>query len=201
MSAGTRPAGPPTPIVVRVVGVGTIGGAVLWLLGLGSLAAAGLAEGFDPGASAAGLSLPIAVAGLLFTIGLITLERRAARDLRLIDLVGDLSIATGVGLFVLAAVLGSFAPLGPGLLLFHIGAVLFGAAGSDGRRRPRWASVLVGVGGATLLAYLVLGGLFGPDAQTGLGQGAFIGQLLLAGGWAWLGLHLVLGRPLAADAG
>lgn len=176
-------------------------GAALWLLGLGSLAAAGLARGVDITASASALSQPIAVAGLLFTIGLIALELRATRDLRLIDLAGDLSIATGVGLFALAAVLGSFAPLGPGLLLFHIGAVLFGAAGFDGQRRPRWGSVLVGVGGASLLVYLVLGGLLGPDAQNGLGQGAFIGEILLVAGWAWLGLHLALGRSLAASIG
>ena len=44
---------------------------------------------------------------------------------------------------------------------------------------------------------LLLGGTLGPDAGAGLAQGAFVGVLTFSAGWAWLGLHLALGRPLA----
>lgn len=193
---GVQP-GPPTPLQGRIAGAGAILGAALWLLGLGSLAAAGLGDAGDGGRSASGLVLPIAIAALLFAIALIALETRATPEVRLVDLVGDLSVAVGALIFVAATVLGSFALLGPGLLLFHLGATIFGFAGFDGRRRPRWASALIGAGAASLLAYLLLGGTLGPDAGAGLAQGAFVGVLTFSAGWAWLGLHLALGRPLA----
>lgn len=196
MSTGTALPKAPVPLALRAAGLGLIVGAACWLLGLGSLAAAGLAAGPGVSGSASGLVLPLAIAGLLFTIGIVALETRATRELRLPDLVGDLSIATGAGILVLVVVLGALAPLGPGLMLFHVGAVVFGIAGFDGRRRPRWPSALIGIGAASFLGYLLLGGSLGGDVRAGFAQTAFLGVLLFCAGWAWLGVHLALGRPL-----
>ena len=178
------------------MGVGAIIGAVLWLLALGDLAATAIAVSPDRGVTV-GLSpiVPLAIALLLFCAAIVTLERRATVDLRLADLIGDLSIGTATGLFAVAAVLDLPGLLGPGFVLLLVGSVIFGIAGLNGKRRPRWGSALVGIGAGGLLACFLLAAALGVGRLSEFAQTALLSLLLFATGWAWLGVHLALARP------
>ena len=200
MAASDLPTGRPGPIT-RVVGVGAIVGAILWPIALGDVAARAVSVTQEGGGRLAGSSIaPLAIALILFTAAIAALEQRATREMRFPDLVGDLTIATSAIVFVLAAVLGSYGLLGPGFVLLFVGSIIFGVAGFDGKRRPRWGSALVGIGAGGLLASLLVAAL-GTDRVDGTAQTALLSLALYAIGWAWLGLHLALARPLVQPPG
>ena len=191
----------PGPLT-RFVGFGTLVGAILWPIALGDVAASAVSTAQDRGTSlAAGPIMPLAIALLLFSAAIATLELQATRQVGLPDLVGDLTITTATAIFVLAAVFGSYGLLGPGFVLLFLGSVIFGVAGFDGKRRPRWGSTLVGIGGGGLLACLLTAAAFGIDRVDGIAQPALLSLALYAIGWGWLGLHLALARPLVPPSG
>jgi hypothetical protein len=184
------PGAPGVGAVGRLAGIGLVLGAVFWPLGLAAMGSAALAPtGAGVPSAREIIALP-ALAAVLLSAGVAALEHRASTTIRLRDLVGDLSIGTATVLLVLAAMLDTLIPAGPGLLLLLAGSVVFGFAGFDGRRRPRWASAFVGIGAGATLSFLALGPLLGPE------QTALVGLLLYSLGWGWLGIHLALDRPL-----
>jgi hypothetical protein len=186
--------------VARLAGVGAILGAILWPIALADLGATAIAAVDDDGfAVGVGTLVPLAGALLLFSLALATLERGATRDLGLADLVGDLTIGTATVLVVITAVLGSYGLLGPAFVLLFVGSVIFGVAGSDGKRRPRWGSVLVGIGAGGLLACLLVAATAGAGSLEDLAGTAVLCILLYSVGWAILGLHLARARPLDAS--
>jgi hypothetical protein len=186
---------PPGPLA-RLAGVGGIAGAVLWPISLTSIAAAGaVPPGGDDLAARSSLVGP-SVASILLATLILALEKRAVREPGLLDLVGALSIGTAAGLLTISAAVASFLLLGPALMLLLGGSIVYGIAGFDGRRRPRWGSALVGIGAGGLLAFVVLAGMLGPDALGGFEQTSLLSLLLFGVGWGWFGLHLALARPL-----
>jgi hypothetical protein len=187
----------PSGRVARLAGVGAIIGAVVWPIALADLGATAISAAEDDGAALGiGTLGPLAGALLLFSAALVTLERQATRELSLADLVGDLTIATATILVVSTLVLGSSVLLGPAFVLLFVGSVILGVTGSDGKRRPRWGSVLVGIGAGGLLACLLLAAMAGPGRLQDLAGTAVLCVLLYSVGWAMLGLHLVRARPL-----
>ena len=189
-------------LLTRFVGVGAVVGAILWPIALGDMAVRAISVAQEGGAGLAGSQIvPLAIALLLFSAAIAALERHATREIRFPDLVGDLTIATATVVFVIAAVLDSYGLLGPGFVLLFIGSMIYGAAGFDGKRRPRWGSVLVGIGAGGLLASLLAPAALGTDRLDGIVQTALLSLVLYAIGWAWLGLHLALARPLVPPPG
>ena len=189
-------------LLARVVGVGAVVGAILWPIALGDMAVRAISVTQEGGQRLAGSPIvPLAIALLLFSAAIAALERGATREIRFRDLVGDLTIATSAVVFALAAVVGSYGLLGPGFLLLFVGSVIFGAAGFDGKRRPRWGSALVGIGAGGLLASLLVAAAFGTDRLDGIAQTALLSLVLYTVGWFWLGLHLALARPLIKAPG
>jgi hypothetical protein len=186
----------PTPSVpVRLAGIGAIAGAILWPLAL--LVLANTASGCVPGSSCPidGGSIVLTALGPVgLAIGVMGLERRAPRTLGLADYVGDLTLGVTAALFLISLLLGSPALLGPGLLLLLIGSVIFGIAGYFSGSRPRMASALVAIGAGGTLLFLVLGALGGGGA--GADTPSLFALLLFSFGWAWLGVDLLLARPL-----
>jgi len=193
MTASDLPAVRPG-LVARLVGVGAILGAIVLPLALGDLGATLMTDA-EEGAPAMRPVLPLAASLLTFSAALATLERRAARELGLSDLVGDLTIGTATVLVAITPLVGSYVLLGPGFVLLFVGSVIFGVAGFDGKRRPRWGSTLVGVGAGGLLAtLLVVAAAIGRVED--IAGTALLCLLLYSVGWAMLGLHLALARPL-----
>jgi hypothetical protein len=189
--------------VARLSGWGAIVGAIVWPVGLSLMAeTARLAplRGEMPTRGFAFAGLPVALAILLFAAAVATLELRATTAIRLSDLVGDLSIAMAAAVFLVAMVTDEEGLFGPGFVVLCVGSVIFGLAGLDGRRRPRWASALIGAGAGGLLACLVSIGTLGPAGLEGVAGAALVSILLYSAGWAWLGVHLALARPLATRA-
>jgi hypothetical protein len=192
---GPRPPGPGP--LVRLIGAGAVAGAVLWPISLSGIASSLVAEAGGGGASAGSNPIvPLAIALLLFAAAVGALERAATTEIRFVDLVGGLSIGMAAVVVALAAILGSLGFLGPGLAVLFVGSIIFGAAGLNGKRRPRWGSALVGSGAGGLLACFVVAASLGASRLDDLAQTAFVSLLLYAVGWAWLGLHLSLGRSL-----
>ena len=192
----------PSDRVARLAGIGAIIGAVLWPIALADLGATAIAAVEDDRASVGvGTLIPLAGALLLFSAALATLERRATRDLGLADLVGDLTIGTATVLVVITPMLGSSGLLGPAFVLLFVGSVIFGVAGSDGKRRPRWGSILIGIGAGGLLAVLLVAATAGAGSLEDLAGTAVLCILLYSVGWAWLGLHLARARPLDPSPG
>lgn len=196
---GLRPPGPGP--LARLIGAGAVAGAVLWPISLSGIASSLVAEAGGGGATlSTNPIVPLALALLLFAAAVGALERAATTEIGFLDLVGDLSIGMAAAVVALAAILGSLGLLGPGLAVLFGGSVIFGAAGLNGRRRPRWGSALVGSGAGGLLLCFVVAASLGAGRLDDLAQTAFVSLLLYAVGWAWLGLHLALGRSLDAPA-
>ena len=188
--------------LARVVGAGAVVGAILWPIALGDMAVRAVSVTQEGGQRLAGSPIvPLAIAVLLFSAAIVALERRARREIRFRDLVGDLTIATSAVVFVVAGALGSYGLLGPGFLLLFVGSVIFGVAGFDGKRRPRWGSALVGIGAGGLLAGLLVAAALGADRLDGIAQAALLSLVLYTVGWFWLGLHLALAWPLVKSPG
>ena len=143
--------------VIRLAGGGAVAGAILWPIALSGMATSLVAEA---GGSGSGASLnpilPLAIALLLFAAAVAALEYRATTDIGFVDLVGDLSIGMAAVVVTLAAVFGAYDLLGPGFAVLFAGSVIFGAAGLNGARRPRWGSALVATGAGGLLACFVV---------------------------------------------
>lgn len=190
--------------LARLVGWGGIVGSILWPLALADLAAsAGVApvQASAPRSEAEPLPIvPLGISLLLFVAVIIVLEWRAVPVLKLADLIGDLNVATAAAVLLLAGIVGEVGLLGPGLVVLFVGSVIFGVGGLDGRRRPRWGSALIGSGAGGLLACLAAVGLLGPTGLAGVSAVALLSVLLYSSGWAWLGAHLALARPLAPPA-
>jgi len=183
--------------MARLAGVGAILGAILWPIALADLGATAIGAVDGDGAAVRVRALiPLAGALLLFSAALATLEWRATRELGLADLVGDLTIGTATVLVAITTVLGSYDLLGPAFVLLFVGSVIFGVAGSDGKRRPRWGSVLVGIGAGGLLAGMLLAATAGVGSLEDLAGTAVLCILLYSAGWATLGLHLARARPI-----
>jgi hypothetical protein len=184
---------------VRLAGIAGILGAVLWPASI--FVIVDTTQTCTPSACAVSrvdLAV-IALAPFLFAVTVLALELRTPRFFGLGDLIGDLTIGTAAGLFVLAVLVGTVGFLGPGLLLLLIGSVIFGIVGFRNGARARLASAVVAIGAGTMLFLLLTG------ATAGFGAGLetpFLGGLLLFGiGWGWLGGHLLLARPLPIPAG
>lgn len=183
--------------VARLTGVGAIVGAILWPIALAGLAATAISAVNDDGAAVRIDSIvPLAGALLLFSAALAMLERQATRELGLTDLVGDLTIGTATVLVLITPALGSYGLLGPAFVLLSVGSVIFGVAGFDGVRRPRWGSVLVGIGAGGLLACLFVAAAAGVGRLDDVAGTAVLCILLYSAGWAMLGFHLAMARPL-----
>jgi hypothetical protein len=182
----------------RAAGLAAVAGAILWPVGLVAFANASLSAcltGTDCLLSGS-IIVPLALATALLAIGVSGLELRAPGEFELLDLVGDLSVATAAALFLVAALIGSFGLVGPGFLLILIGSVIFGARGWNGRRRSRWGSILVALGAGTEVVFLLLATTVGTATVGGFESAALMGLLIYSVGWAWLGFHLLLGRQL-----
>ena len=191
-------------LLARLAGWGAIAGAILWPVALAVLADAVRLMQIEPvepmptvGSPGSLLAPPV----FLFAAAVAALELRATTAIGLADLVGDLSIAVAGVVFLLPSLLVSVVPLpdgllGPGLLMLLVGSVIFGVAGLDGKRRPRWGSALIGSGAGGLLASIVAIGALGPDQLESVTATGLLSLLLYSAGWAWLGVHLALARPL-----
>ena len=190
---------PRTTPLMRVAGIAALVGAILWPVGLAYVATAASSDC----ATAAGCSIdgtllgPIGGAGLLIAIGVAGLELRATSMIGLFDLIGDLTLGTAGVLLFLAAIVGSLALLGPGLLLTLIGSVIFGWKGWDGQRRAKYGSMLIGIGAGTVIVFLLLASTVGTGVIGGFESAALGGFGFFCIGWAWVGISLALGRPLA----
>ncbi|HVA87823.1 MAG TPA: hypothetical protein VNF73_16075 [Candidatus Saccharimonadales bacterium] len=190
---------PRTTPLMRAAGIAALAGAILWPVALAYVASGALSDCATASGCTIDRSLlgPIGIAGLLIAIGVAGLELRATSTIGLFDLIGDLTLGTAGALLVLAAIAGSLGLLGPGLLLTLIGSVIFGAKGWDGQRRPRYGSLLIAMGAGTVIVFLLLASTVGTATVGGFETTALGGFLLFSLGWAWLGVSLALGRPLA----
>lgn len=133
---------------------------------------------------------------MLIALGVVGLELRPRAPLGLFDLIGDLTVGVAALLFLLSSLLHAAIFLGSAFLLLMIGGIVFGVEGFRHGARPRWPSVLVAIGSGAVLVFSVVGGLGGQGATGGYEPSVLIGILFFAVGWAWLGLDLVLGRPV-----
>jgi len=179
---------------VRLAGIAGIAGGLLWpvtFIQLASLAATCTSAGCasDRGALAVAAFSPVCLA-----VTVLGLELRARRIPGMGDLVGDLTVGTSAALFALSFLIGSVGFVGPGLLLLLIGSAIFGAVGYRSGARQRMASAVVGIGAGGLLALLLVGPFAGFG--TALETPTILALVLVAFGWAWLGAHLLLARPL-----
>ena len=179
---------------VRLAGLAGIIGGLLWpitFIQLASLAAT--CTSADCAVDRIGLAIA-ALSPICLAIAVLGLELRARHTPGMGDLVGDLTVGTSAALFVLSLVIGAVGFVGPGLLLLLIGSLIFGAVGYRNGARQRMASAVVGIGAGALLLLL----LFGPLAGLGtaLETPTIVALLLVAMGWAWMGAHLLLARPL-----
>ena len=181
-----------------MLGLGALLGGALWPIALFDY---GIAIGTTCGPAGCSLGeanpMTIAAAVVLISLGVAGLELRPRAQLGLLDLIGDLTIGAAAALFVISALLGATVFLGSAFLLLLLGGIIFGVEGFRHQARPRWPSVLVAIGAGGILAFALLGGLLGPAAAGSLDQTVLLGILLFAAGWVWLGIDLVLGRPLA----
>ena len=185
---------PRPSVAVRLAGVAGILGAVLWPVTIVVIADA--SQTCTPTSCAVDRVdlLVIAFAPILFAVTVAGVELRARRFVGMGDLVGDLTIGTSAALFLLSAVTGLIGFLGPGLLLLMIGSIIFGTVGFLNGARQRLASAMVAIGAGSLLFFLLVGAVsgFGAGLET-----PWLFSLVLYGiGWAWLGGHLLLARPL-----
>jgi hypothetical protein len=181
--------------------VGGVAGAIVWPLALADLAARAVSDA--QGQVAAGLDprVPIALAMLLFAAVAAALERRASTTFGFLDLVGDLSIGSAAIVAVVGAAFGASALMGPAFALLIVGSVLFGAAGLSGKRRPQWGSALVAAGAGGLLASYLVAAAVGVGQVADVAPTVLLSLLLHAAGWAWLGVHLAVGRSRGRAAG
>jgi hypothetical protein len=140
--------------------------------------------------------LPMAASVVLLCVGLAGLELRPRPPIGLLDLIGDLTIVVASLLFVVAWLFTAPVFLGSAVLLLMVGGIVFGIEGFRHGARPRWPSALVGIGSGSILLLAIVGGVGGSDAAGGFEQTIVIGILLFAAGWVWLGVDLLLGRPI-----
>ena len=189
---------PPPEPRIRALGLGALIGGVLWPFALVAVFVS-IAETCGPaGCSFSAVSLlPIAASILLLVVGVVGLELRPRPPLGLLDLIGDLTLGVAAGLFVVAWLFAAPVFLGSAFLLLMVGGVVFGIEGFRHGARPRWPSVLVAIGAGAVLAFAVLGGVGGQGATGGFDQTIVLAILLFSTGWAWLGIDLLLGRPIA----
>jgi hypothetical protein len=173
-----------------------VAGAILWPVGLVVFASAGGSACLTAADCLPSVSFLLALATLLLAIAVAGLEIRAPGELGLFDLIGDLSIATSAAVFVVAAISGAVGLIGPAFLLILIGSLIFGARGWNGRRRSQLGSTMVGLGAGTELLFALLASTAGTSTVGGFESAALMGLLIFSIGWAWLGVHLFLGRPL-----
>ena len=187
---------PPEPRI-RALGIAAIAGGILWPIGLLNFA---ITVGETCGPAGCEFSqasaVLIALSTVLMAIGMAGLELRPRPPLGLLDLIGDMTVAVSAGLFVLASALAAPVFLGSAFLLLLIGGIVFGIEGFRGAARPRMASALVAIGAGGMLAFAVLGGIGGQGGTGGLEQTVILAILLYSVGWVWLGVDLVLGRPV-----
>jgi hypothetical protein len=190
---------PPPTRNQRLAGIAGILGALLWPVSI--LVIADTTQTCTQAAcevSRTDLAI-IALAPFLFAVTVLALELRTARFFGLGDLIGDLTIGTAAGLFILATLAGTVGFIGPGLLLLLVGSVVFGLAGFRNGARQRLASAIVAIGAGSLLFLLLTGATAGFGA--GLETPFLFGLLLFGVGWGWLGGHLLLARPLPIPPG
>jgi hypothetical protein len=185
--------------ISRLLGLGALVGAILWPISIAVLAGAG-SECGDATVCLMDRDIlaVLALAPIGFVLGLIGLERRAPRLLGMLDFVGDLSIGTAACLFVIALIAGSSGLVGPGILLLLIGSLIFGVVGYIRGPRPRMASALVAIGAAGIIVFtgLIAATAGASGSGTGLESASILGLVLFSIGWGWLGLDLLLARPL-----
>lgn len=182
----------------RVVGASAVFGAIVWPLGLLAMAdaaAGALAGGTEAVAGVASVGLPAAIATVLFAATALIFERHATTVVALPDLVGDLCVAIGAIVFLVASAIGLDGLLGPALVVLVVGSLIFGLRGIDGKRRPSVASASVGAGSGGLIGSVLGLGVLGPGGADTVASIALLSVGLLSLGWAWLGVHLVLARP------
>ena len=142
----------------------------------------------------------MAASVVLLCVGVAGLELRPRPPIGLLDLIGDLTIGVASLLFVIAWLFTAPVFLGSAVLLLMVGAIVFGLEGFRHGARPRWPSALVAIGSGSILALAVAGGVGGPEAAGGFDQTIVLGILLFAAGWIWLGVDLILGRPIPIRA-
>jgi hypothetical protein len=204
MSGGVAPTAEPKPGFypppggrARLLALGAILGGALWPLALFDYSIS-IGETCGPaGCSLAEANaLTLAASVVLIALGVAGLELRPRAQLGLVDLIGDLTIGVAAALFTVSALLRAPVFLGSAFLLLLLGGVIWGVEGFRHQARPRWPSILVAIGSGGVLAFAILGGLVGPAAAGSLDQTVVLGILLFAAGWVWLGVDLLLGRPL-----
>ena len=169
-------------------------GAIVWPLGLADLAARAVSDARGQASSGLDPTLPIALAMLLFALAAAALERRAQTDFGFLDLVGDLSIGVAAVVAIVAAAFSAAGLMGPAFALLVVGSVLFGVAGLNGQRRPRWGSAFIAAGAGGLLASYLVAATVGVGQVADVAPTVLLSLLLYAAGWAWLGVHLAIGR-------
>ena len=180
---------------IRLAGILGIAGALLWPVTLIALANALSGCSGTPCPVDRGSLLLIALSPACLGLAVLGLELRVRRTPGLGDLIGDLTIGTAAILFTLSFVTGILGLVGPGLLLLLIGSLVFGIVGYLNGARHRLASAIVAIGAGSVLLFLVIGAGAGTGGS-GLETPSLLGLAMFSVGWAWLGGHLLLGRPL-----
>lgn len=193
--AGGEP--PPRGPLTRLAGVGALASAILWPLALADLAARAVSDARGQASVGLDPTVPIALAMLVFALAAAALERRAQTDFGFLDLAGDLSIGMAAVVAIAAAAFGAAGLMGPAFALLVVGSVLFGVAGLNGQRRPRWGSAFIAAGAGGLLASYVVAAAVGVGRVADVAPTVLFSLLLHAAGWAWLGVHLAVGRARA----
>jgi len=185
---------PPRRRLTRLAGVGAVAGAILWPLALADLAARAVSDARGQASGGLDPTVPIALAMVLFALAAAALERRAQADFGFLDLLGDLSIGVAAAVAVVAAAFGASGLMGPAFALLVVGSVLFGVAGLNGQRRTRWGSAFIAAGAGGLLASYIVTAAVGVGRVADVAPTVLFSLLLHAAGWAWLGVHLAVGR-------
>ena len=178
---------------LRLAGIAGILGAILWpitLIVLGSELSTCVPQSCTVDRGSLGVA---AIGPALLAIAALALELRARRLPGMADLVGDLTIGTAAVLFVLSFLSGSVGLIGPGLLLFLLGSLIFGIVGYVSGARQRIASALIAIGAGALPLFLLAGASVGASS---LETPLVLSLLLFSLGWGWLGGHLLVARPL-----
>lgn len=189
---------PPRGPLTRLAGVGAVAGAILWPLALADLAARAVSDARGQASGGLDPTVPIALAMVLFALAAAALEQRAQADFGFLDLLGDLSIGVAAAVAVVAAAFGASGLMGPAFALLVVGSVLFGVAGLNGQRRPRWGSAFIAAGAGGLLASYIVTAAVGVGRVADVAPTVLFSLLLHAAGWAWLGVHLAGGRSRGA---
>jgi hypothetical protein len=178
---------------VRLAGLVGIAGALFWpvmLIELANVTQDCIATSCEVDRGSLAL---IALAPISFALATLGLELRARHTPGMGDLVGDLTLGTSAVLFALSVITGAAGLIGPGLLLLLIGSLIFGIVGYLNGARQRLASAIVAIGAGSLLLFLAVGA---ESGGTAFETPAILALAMFAIGWGWLGVHLLLARPL-----